>query len=132
MSLAFPSLKKWMFFLPLFLCACQSLDSPTLIRAENYSEYQDNNVSVFTKDGREIQFDAGHHHLTTRNDSTFVAGAGVLYSANGVFIGRQFTGEIPESQIERVELRHHSSILRFGMILLALCIVVPLGYAGFH
>ena len=110
--------------------SCSPLDSATVLRPEDYSVNDRRDILIFTRDGREIEFGAGNHHMVKKGDSLFIFGAGSLRRIHGSYVGKPYVGEIPREQIDRIELPRSWDPIRFGGVLLALCIIIPLGYYG--
>lgn len=109
---------------------CNPLDSAILLRPDEYRQSERKNLRVSTKDGREIDFSAGQHRFVQRDDSLFLSGTGVFHRLNGLYVGKEFNGEIPVEQIDRIEVPQSWDPTRFGGVLLALCIIVPLAFYG--
>ena len=115
----------------LTLCAgCQSFNSTILLKPEDYQSANNKAIVVFTKDRREIEFKEGRHTFVTRRDSSFLEGTGMVRSVDGTPALDLFIGDIPEQQIERVEVRRDWNTDRFGGAILAVCILIPLAYYG--
>jgi hypothetical protein len=110
------------------LGSCSTSNSTIIWRPGNYKDIQDRAITVFRSDGGELSFEAGHHHLVERSDSLFIAGDGFIRHADGVT--GSFVGEISEDQVDRIEYTRTRQALRFGAILLACCVVIPLAYFG--
>jgi len=116
-------------FLTLF-AGCQTFNSTILVEPEDYGSANNKNIVVFTKDHREIEFSQGRHTFVTRRDSSFLEGTGMLHNVDGTPVEEIFIGDIPEQQIERIEVHRNWNTDRFGGALLALCILIPLAYYG--
>lgn len=114
------------------VAGCHSFDSTILVRPEDYASANNKNIVVYTKDHREIQFNQGRHTFVTRRDSSFLEGTGMVRSVNGTPALDIFIGDIPQQQIERIEVRRDWNTDRFGGALLLLCILIPLAYYGLH
>ena len=115
------------------LCTgCHSFNSTILLKPEDYESANNKTIVVFTKDHREIEFSQGRHTFVTRKDSSFLVGTGMLSRVDGAPVKELFIGDIPEQQIQRIEVRRDWNTDRFGGALLILCILIPLGYYGLH